>query len=257
MRADAHYVDQLVAPGARRAAEDEARAVPVTSKTGAATATPPRVELSLLNEMELASSLSAVLSCTDLLSDGMPRLTRSVAIDMIRAETQRTICTLRAAHVLRHGVGADRRLLDPPTVLDRVAEVVAAEARLRGSRMTTAAEISGKALLRVDENAVVGTLASVVMMLSAAVRDAHAARLDLNVTGTDGQVTFAITQDSVILPEACLKMLSAGNDHVTTPETAPLAALRHVAEAYGGSVTANRLPHGTQVCLTLPIADVT
>ena len=206
----------------------------------------------MLNEEELAKSLTAVLSCTDLVVDGMPKLTRAVALDMIRAEAQRTICALRSAHVLKHGVPPERRKLDARTVMDRVAETVAPETRLRGSRASVVADAADGLKILADENSLVQALSSVVVMLSVGLHDVQGARLDLKVSSHEsGRVTFAIAQESVILPDGYLKTASAP-DPISTPETAPLLALRQFADAYGGSVAVTRLPHGTQVSLELP-----
>ena len=253
MRADAHYVDQLVAPVSRRTGDDDVRPLTAASKTTTTPAAAARVELPVLNEDELARSLSAVLSCTDLLSDGMPRLTRGVALDMIRAEAQRTICALRSAQVLKHGVPADRRLLQPRVVIDRVAAIVAPDARLRGSRLSVTADIADTIRISGEEGSLVSALSAVVMMLSAGLRDVQGAHLDLKVGVTSsGRVTFAIAQDSVILPDSYLKVVNAEGDLSSTPETAALMALRQIAEAYGGHLAVSRLPHGTQVSIELP-----
>lgn len=256
MRADAHYVDQLVAPPGRRSADDEPRSPALAKIASAPMQT--RGDSSMLNEHELAQSLGAVLSCTDLLSDGMPRLTRTVAIDMIRAETQRMICALRTSHLLKHGVPQERRLVTPRVIIERVAETVAPEARLRGSQVTVVSDAPDSSKIRVDESCLATALASVVVMISAGLHDVQGARLDLKVAnGTAGRVTFAVAQESVILPDSWLKVASGAVGEISnTPETAPLVALRQVAEAYAGSLSVSRLPHGTQVAVELPTDSV-
>lgn len=249
MRADAHYVDQLEM---RRAGSDEARpmaAPPVTTAPPA----PPRPEPSFLSEGDLARSLTSVLSCTDLLADGMPQLTRTVAVDMIRAETQRAICALRTAAVLRQGVADDRRVVTARALVGRMAGLVEADARLRGSRLATAVDVADETTLRVNDETVVSGMAAVVLMMSAGLNDVHGARLDLEATGTEaGRVTLIVRQESVILPDACLKAATARGDVTASPAVAPLVALRQIAEAYGGSLAVTRLPHGTQVAIELP-----
>jgi hypothetical protein len=253
MRADAHYVDQLVAPVSRRVVDDEMRPLMAASKITVTAATATRVELPVLNEDELARSLSAVLSCTDLLSDGMPRLTRGVALDMIRAETQRTICALRTAHVLRHGIPIERRLLQPRAVIERVAATVAPETRLRGCRVTIAVDVTETIRISGEEGSLVNALSAVVLMLSSGLQDVQGAHLDLKAGVTSsGHVTFAIAQDSVILPDSYLKVVNADGDLIGAPETAALLALRQIAEACGGHLAVSRLPHGTQVSIELP-----
>jgi hypothetical protein len=211
-------------------------------------------DVDVLNEQTLATSLAAVLSCTDLLADGMPRLTRTVALDMIRAETQRAIAALRTSHALKHGVSQERRLAEPRALVDAVREFVTPEARLRGSRLTTTIDVPDSARLRVDTESIVDALSSVVLLLSAGLHDVQGARLEIKATASGAdRVTFVIAQESVIVPDAYLKIVTAGAE-AAMPVTAPLVALRRVADAHGGTANATRLAHGTQVSLELPLA---
>jgi hypothetical protein len=253
MRADAHYVDQLVVPAARRVSDEEPRPAAAAPKS-ASVAVQPRGESTMLNEDELAKSLSAVLSCADLITDGVPKLTRSVAIDMIRAEAQRGICAVRGAQIVKQGVPMARQVLRPRAVLEDVASAVDAETRLRGSRVTVTAEVPDAIRIAGDKDTLVTALSGVVILLSAGLHDVQGARLDLKTASDEnGRVTFTIAQESVILPDAYLKIVSAAHDGaLVTAETSPLVALRQVAEAYGGHLAVTRLPRGTQVAVELP-----
>jgi signal transduction histidine kinase len=245
MRADAHYVDQLEM---RRVSPDDTRPVASASHT----APPPhsRHEQSLLSESDLARSLSSVLSCTNLLNDGLPRLTRNVAIDMIRAETQRAICALQTAGVLKHGVSEERRVVSPRTLIERIAETIEPDARLRGTRVATAVATADDQKLRINDDAVVSGISAVVLMMSAGLDNVHGAQLDLTVSTTDaGRVNIAVRQESVILPEACLQAANARGEQSISPAVAPLVALRQIAESHGGDLAITRLPHGTQVAI--------
>jgi signal transduction histidine kinase len=249
MRADAHYVDQLEM---RRVTPDDARPLSASAPVTAAPPAQSRSEQSLLNESELANSLTSVLSCTDLLGDGMPPLTRTVAIDMIRAETQRTICALRTSALLKHGVPDDRRLVSPRTVLERVVDTVRADTRLRGTRLATVVSAPDDATMRINDDAIVTGLSAVVLMMSAGLNDVHGAQLDVEVAAaSSGRVSLTIRQESVILPEAYLKAANTRADLATNATFAPLLALRQIAESHGGSLAITRLPHGTQVCVEL------
>jgi hypothetical protein len=251
MRADAHYVDQLEM---RRVTAEDNR--PIAPSAHVAAPPQTRHEQALLNEDDLAKSLTSVLSCTDLLDEGLPRLTRTVAVDMIRAETQRAICAIRTAGVLKHGVPEERRLVMPRAVIERIAATVASDARLRGSRVVTSIDITEDNRLRINEDAVVTGVSAVVLMLSAGLDDVHGADLDLVVTSpTAGRVSLAVRQESVILPEAYLKAANARGEQALTPAVAPLIALRQIAESHGGTLAISRLPHGTQVAIELA-ADV-
>jgi hypothetical protein len=252
MRADAHYVDQLEM---RRVSTDDSR--PLASAQ--VTAAPPaqsRPDQFVLNEGDLAKSLTSVLSCTDLLNDGLPRLTRTVAVDMIRAETQRAICALRTAAVLKHGVPDERRLVAPRTIVERIADTVGSDARLRGSRMKIGVSVADDVKLSINEDSIVSGVSAVVLMMSAGLNDVHGAALDVEVTSsTSGRVNIAIRQESVILPEACLKAANSRGELAGSVAVAPLVALRQIAESHGGTLAITRLPHGTQVCVELA-ADV-
>jgi hypothetical protein len=249
MRADAHYVDQL---DMRRVNTDDARPVTASAQTHAAPPAPFRHDQPVLNEGELARSLTSVLSCTDLLDEGMPQLTRSVAVDMIRAETQRAICALRTVAVLKQGIGEERRVVMPRVVVDRIAQMIAADARLRGSRLGKAVTATEDVTLRINEDAMVNGLSAVALMMSACLNNTHGAQVDVEVGSTPaGRVSLTIRQESVILPEACLKAANGRGELASNPTVAPLVALRQIAESHGGSLAITRLPHGTQVSVEL------
>jgi hypothetical protein len=253
MRADAHYVDQLEM---RRATPDDARPIAASSQVAATPPAQSRPDTSTLNETELAKSLTSVLSCTELLHDGMPRLTRTVAIDMIRAETQRAICALRTAAVLKHGISEERRVVTPRMVVERIAATVSSDARLRGTRMGTSVSTAEDVRLRINEESIVSGIAAVVLMMSAGLNDVQGAELDVEVSSnTTGRVSLAIRQESVILPEACLKAANSRGEGAGNTAVAPLIALRQIAESHGGTLAVTRLPHGTQVAVELA-ADV-
>ncbi len=249
MRADAHYVDQLEM---RRGSTDDARPLAATAQITAAPPAQPRHDNLILDASDLAKSLTSVLSCTDLLNDAVPRLTRTVAVDMIRAETQRAICALRTAAVLKHGVPEERRVVTPRAVVEGVADTITADARLRGCRVSTAINAADDVKLRINEDCLVAGVSAVVLMMSAALNDVRGAELDVEVSSnTSGRVSIVIRQESVILPEACLKAANARGDVTSTPAVAPLVALRQIAESHGGTLAITRLPHGTQVNVEL------
>jgi hypothetical protein len=253
MRADAHYVDQLEM---RRVSSEDARPLPASAQVSAPPAQLSRLDQPALNEGDLAKSLASVLSCTDLINEGMPQLTRTVAVDMIRAETQRVICALRTAAVLRQGVAEERRIVMPRAVVDRIADLIGADARLRGSRLAKAVAVTDDITLRINEDAMVTGLSAVALMMSAGLNNIHGAQLDVEVASTSSdRVSITVRQESVILPEACLKAASGRGEQANHPAVAPLIALRQIAESHGGSLAITRLPHGTQVAVDVPAAS--
>jgi hypothetical protein len=247
MRADAHYVDQLVAPLTRTAT--------TTAKASSASSSEPKSPSLAAIDSELASTLAAVLSSAALLSDATPRLTRNITVDMIRAEVQRAACTLRAASVIRHGVSEERRLVSPRQVVQRVAETISAEARLRGISVNVTTD-GADAAISVDEELLASSLSAVVLMLASALNRVDDACLNVTaITEASGCVTLAVEQESVVVPETWFGTPAlAAADAPGGQQLVPLLALRQVAEAWGGRLTTSRLPHGTRIAVELPAA---
>jgi hypothetical protein len=245
MRADAHYVDQLVAPVTRPTAASTKPPTTSSSETKA----PSLAAV----DAELASSLAAVLSSTALLAETTPRLARSVTVDMIRAEVHRATCTLRAASVLRHGVPEERRLVSVRQIVHRVAETVAPDARLRGISLDTNAA-GAEGAISVDEELLASAFSGVVLMLAGALNRADGACLNVTATTEAGRATLAVEQEAVVVPEAWFTPLTvAAVDAQGGYQLVPLVALRQVAEAWGGLLVTSRLPHGTRVAVELPL----
>jgi signal transduction histidine kinase len=244
MRADAHYVDQLDAPAAPRTATRPAAAAARAS------------QLSALNAVdhEIANALAAVLSSTSLLGDDTPRLTRKVTVEMIRAEVQRAACTLRMASVLRHGVPEHRRLVAVKDVVQRAADGLAADARLRGIHVSTENTSNG-ALLNVDPELLASALSAVALTLCAALNHVDEAGLRLTAgPESNGRITLTIEQDFVVLPETWLTVptAAAALDAASGQQIVPLLALCQVVDAYAGKLVTSRLPHGSRVEVDLP-----
>lgn len=238
-----------------RIGDDEARTLADAARVAAASppphAAPVTVPLGAM-EGDLAHALSSVLSCTALLSDAMPALTRAVAVDMIRAEVGRAACTLHAARVLRHGVPSEHRALSPRDIMRRVVDTVAPDAQLRGISIVQSVAAFESAAVRADEDVLVYGLAGAVSGLWAGVTRVHGGVVTLSaVTDTNGVVTFSATQEFVSVSERWPADAPANDDRHTEP--AALVALRRIAAASQGTVTTTRLAHGSRVSLELPL----
>lgn len=210
----------------------------------------------VLRARELAIRLSSVLSCADLVADGVPALTRRVAVDMIRAEVQRVICALRTSAALQGDTGDARRPLSPRSLVDQLLAAIAAETRLRGTVVSTRVEARDDARVLVDESAVVSALAGVVLMLSAGLHDVQAARLRISAVCEPGKtLVVTIAHEGVILPTATITMANGPEDGELDAPLAALIALRMVSETHGGALSVGRLPRGTEVSVTLPLDE--
>jgi hypothetical protein len=207
-------------------------------------------------DQELAGALAAVASCAAMLGDDIAGLPRTVTVDMVRAQAHRAACLLNARRVLQDGVPEMRRLVSPRDVMQRVADVVTADLRLRGIGIDRADD-AGRIRIGVDEELLASALAGVALMLAAALVRADDARLRLSAAVTPaGRVTLTMEQESVVVPASWLTVsIASPSDATVAPQLLPLAALRQLAEAYGGSITTTRLPHATRLALELPIVS--
>jgi signal transduction histidine kinase len=233
--------------------DDEARALAAaTTLPVAAAVRAGRSSVESMNA-ELAQSLAAVLSCTELLSDGVPVLTREVAVDMIRAEAQRVSCMVQATRVFEGGVPADRRPVSPRDVIERVARIIAAECRLRGVALEISATAVDSMRLNVDADLLASALSGVVLMMSAALKRVVGAHLKITAAAESAErISLVVVQDGVVLPQAWLSPPERSDARSISDPLMPLLVLQQVAEAYGGRLLTSRLPRGSCVAVELP-----
>jgi hypothetical protein len=240
--------------------DEEARALSGAVKVAASpamelrTGAPASIEgrgpnLSVLDEA-MASSLAAVISSTTLLSESGPKLARTVAVDMIRAEARRALCLLHTARELRYGLPSELRLVSPAAVVQHVVDMLQPEAQLRGIAIESAVTVAEGSLLRVNEELLAHALFGAALMITAPLNAFHGPRVKVTATAEPaGRVTLAVMQQSMAVPRTW----------PSTPEgpeayaVVPILALRHMAEAYGGRLSTTRLADGTRVALELPL----
>jgi hypothetical protein len=240
--------------------DDEARALatavkataPTETKQAAPTASPDvrGPNLSMLDEA-MASSLSAVLSSTTLLSEGGPRLARTVAVDMIRAEARRALCLLHTARELRYGLPSEQRIVSPAAVVQHVVDMLLPEAQLRGIAVDSSVSVVEGSLIRVNEELLAHALFGAALMITAPLNAFHGPRVKVAASGEPtGRVTLAVMQQSVAVPRAW----PSTPDSPEAYALVPILALRHIAEASGGRLSTTRLADGTRVALELPLS---
>ncbi len=240
--------------------DDEARALATAVKATAPAETKQAVptvspdvrgpNLSMLDEA-MASSLSAVLSSTTLLSEGGPRLARTVAVDMIRAEARRALCLLHTARELRYGLPFEQRIVSPAAVVQHVVDMLLPEAQLRGIAVDSSVSVIEGSLIRVNEELLAHALFGAALMITAPLNAFHGPRVKVAATGEPtGRVTLAVMQQSVAVPRAW----PSTPDSPEAYALVPILALRHIAEASGGRLSTTRLSDGTRVALELPLS---
>ena len=240
----------------RRMADEEAQVLAGASRIAAVpaeVATPS--SLAVVDE-EIARSLGAVLSSTGVLGEEASRLTHEVTIEVMRAEAQRAYCQLRTASILRNGLGDSRRFVAPRDIIQRIADLVAADARLRGITVTTSWIGTERSMLNVHAEALSCALSAVALRLFSALGRVDAASLSVTASADSaGQVTFAVEQDFVVVPESWVAgaLTATAADAPGGHQLVPLIALGQLVEGYGGNLTTSRLAHGTRVSVDLPI----
>jgi hypothetical protein len=236
--------------------DEEARALAVAVKeavperTEARTASDTRSpNLSMLDEA-MVNSLSAVISSTTLLAETGPRLARTVAIDMIRAETRRALCLLHTARELRYGLPSELRIVSPAAVVQHVVDMLVPEAQLRGIAVDSGISIFEGSVIRINEELLAHALFGAALMITAPLNAFHGPRVRVVATcESAGKVTLAVMQQSVAVPHTW----PSAPDGPEAYALVPILALRHLAEAYGGRLSTTRLPDGTRVALELPL----
>ena len=238
----------------RRVADDEAQVLAAAARVSAAPTASARPSALAAVDEDLARALAAVLSSTAVLGEGASRLTREVTVDVMRAEGQRALCTLRAAGILRHGVGDGRRFVTPRDVVKRVEDLVTADARLRGITVSAAWANTERLLLNVDAELLSCALGAVTLLMFSALHRVDAASLFLAAAAdTPGFVTLSLEQEYVVAPEAWVTLTPASAaDGPDGHRLVPLIALRQLVDAYGGKLAISRLPHATRVSVDLP-----
>lgn len=234
----------------RRLTDEEARSIAATRRVPVDSAAPVAGFDTVPGMREIATSLSAVVSCADLLSGGVPPLTRSVAVDMVRAEALRALHTLRTVECLREGAPPATSAVSVRRLMTAVTDAVGPDVRLRGSRLRTRIDVGEEVAVAVDEPCFVSTVTSVVLLLSAGLGEVRGAELVMTVTSDRDRITLTIAQDSVILPSDMLAR--AAGELPMDSSVVPLVALRQLAESCGGACTVSRMARGTQVSVSLP-----
>jgi ParB/RepB/Spo0J family partition protein len=202
----------------------------------------------------LAQSLLALASSANLLSGGSP-LTVAVAADLVRAEAARALQLLLASRVLRDEVPVSRLKVTVRTVIDRAMQLTLPERRLRATDVQVLADGVRDASVRGDEELLASALAGLVMATVGLVGE-KGGPTTLAASVKDSRVTFAVTQESLSVPESWVERTFEAAWPVANPATGTLALLqsaRRIGELHGGTTTATSIESGTSFNLTLPI----
>ena len=200
MRADSHYVEQLLGGESEKEESD----VQTTSRRSRepyddAHVRPPqeRQERVLV---QIARDLAEVESATELLEGSMSALARRVSLDLIKARTWQASWLLRANAVLEetHRGRARRQPLQP--VLSVVEDKLTAECRLAGVRLEVE-RLAGVAEIEADAEALIAGIAGAVIWTLGLIGDAEGAVIRVTgETDQNGSARIEVVQPDADLP---------------------------------------------------------
>jgi len=203
---------------------------------------------------EVARSLGAAEACVPLLAQSTGLL-RIAALDVVKAETARAGGLLQLLRFLRGDLTPATTAVSTSAVLQRIAQAVESERRLRGVALTTRSSV-GDATCAGDETLLVNTLLALLLTTFAAIEGVQNARVMLSVTVSDsGEIGLAVSQDHVPAPPAWLAR--AGSDELTadTGQALPaiaLSAAHRLVWHWGGRFAIATGEHSSILTLWLP-----
>ena len=214
----------------------------------------PPMERSAGATDHLAQSLLALASSANLLSGGSP-LTVAVAADLVRAEAARALQLLLASRVLRDEVPVSRLKVPVRSLIDRAMQMTLAERRLRATEVHVHADGVRDAAVRGDEELLASALAGLVMATVGLIGE-KGGPTTLTASVKDGRVTFAVSQESLSVPESWVERTFEAAWPIANTATGTLALMqsaRRIAELHAGSVLATSIESGTSFNLALPV----
>jgi hypothetical protein len=209
---------------------------------------------------ELASSLTALASCADLMASGSAPA-QAAAADLVRAEAARAMDLLRAVRVLRDEMPLARVRASAASILELVNRSHHDSRRGGPVRLRVDAHaVHGALTLVGDPGLLAGTLSSLAGVAAslidvAAGRDTAPAVLTAAADGPDA-IAFTVAQTAAAVPSAWL----ARPFEIAWPVRdgasllVQLQAARRLAQAHGGDVRIDAADGGTAFVLSVPAA---
>lgn len=239
MRADSHYVEQLVSRRSDRADRMSEGARSVTAEAES--------HESELNDRErvraqvmakLTEGLGAIASAAALLAGDASPLARRANLDVIRAESWRASWLVAAHGVLDGGARAAVRSRPLGPILERVRQGFGPECRLGGATLSISAT-DWSASVAVDEGAIIAAITGAVIATFGVLGRSEGAAIRLTAEAESGELrTVEVSQEEVSVPSsATLRFF----DPVWTERpggwTAGIGAAtaRAVAQQHGGN----------------------
>ena len=231
MRADAHYVDQLISRRSEKVLADPP-AAPLRERFDARERRTERVLAQLSEDMATIGSASALLG-----SDVSP-MGRKVSTDLIKAQSWRAAWLLRANAILDGTHRAHARPRPLRTILDQVRDRFAAECRVTGATLDLHAS-DWNATITSDEDGLVTAIAGAVIATLGLIGSAEAVTIRITASVASGELrSIEVTQDDVTVPAAAAARLFDQSFQQPASAATSLGAwsARTIAQQHGGDV---------------------
>lgn len=202
----------------------------------------------------VARSLAAAEACVPLLAQSTGLL-RIAALDVVRAETARAGALLQLLRFLRGDVSPPITVVSTTVVVQRVAQALESERRLRGIALTTRSSVTDAACAG-DETLLSNMLLVLLLITFAAAEGVQNARVTLSVTvSNDNEIGLAVSQDHVATPESWTT--GAGSQESTADAGqvitgVALAAAHRLAREWHGRFAIASGEHSSILTLWLP-----
>lgn len=202
----------------------------------------------------VARSLAAAEACVPLLAQSTGLL-RIAALDVVRAETARAGGLLQLLRFLRGDVSPPITAVSTGAVVQRLAQALESERRLRSIALTTRSSVTD-ATCAGDETLLTNTLLVLLLITFAAVDGVQNARVMLSVTvSDDNNIGLAVSQDHVAAPGSWTARTSAEDltaDAGQAIAGVALAAAHRLARDWHGRFALASGEHSTILTLWLP-----
>ncbi len=236
--------------------EADALAEAVRSTARAAAPVEERPITGPSTDHDVLATLTAITTCTGLVTPDFSALTRRIATDLIRAESWRSSCLVYADRVIREGLPPGRGRVRVKGLLGRVLSGCATECRLRGVRVDTVLSLADDVTVSGNEETLMFVLAGLVLMTVELLDRAAEPRLQIAaLPEPQGRITLAISQDSAPVPVAwpsVVDEVSASRPQGGLSTPVAMLALRRIVDAHGGLVSTARFANGCRLLVELP-----
>ena len=240
MRADKHYVEMLDAPQGRPEVRRGAESAKVAVPDAAVERANPAEALATRAGQDLAQSLAALRTCTNLLSDRSPALASAVAANLIRAEVWRATCLHQSSRFLRGEITPTPKPVAVQAIVDQVVAAVEPERRLRCISVEQRVTL-GESSVVVDEELMVAALSGLVLATAALQEEQSPLTVTLTAVTQGSEVVLSVSQTQV-----------RASSHWAADALPVTSAARIVAASEGRLAVS--MASGTDVRVTLPRA---